>query len=239
MSNDWSECPQTACNSQMRCCYTEACESRLRRTDTPESPSKEQESLRDKILAERDKGNLVYAHLEGYSVVKVEDFVKQPAEGMLYDLNRGEEVSLSFITEKKWVNDFAVALTIRKLVEQRDAARSEIAPNGSTVFECHDCHAKIVTLVPAVCGGGGSGRGMVASIETRGGGGAAPHSPQGASGAPVCVAVPQEPTNGMMIAGAEANVAHDNGAYEKDGMRRSMRVYKAMIAAAQSERPGE
>ena len=98
------------------------------RSDTPESPSKEQESLRDKILAERDKGNLVYAHLEGYSVVKVEDFVKQPAEGMLYDLNRGEEVSLSFITEKKWVNDFAVALTIRKLVEQRDAARSERLP---------------------------------------------------------------------------------------------------------------
>lgn len=81
-----------------------------------------QKSLRDKILSERDKGNLVYAHVEGYSVVSVEDFVKQPVDGMLYDLNRGEEVSLSFINEKKWVNDFAVALTIRKLVEQRDAA---------------------------------------------------------------------------------------------------------------------
>mgnify|MGYP001401593732 FL=1 len=78
--------------------------------------------LRDKILAERDNGNLVYAHIEGYSVVSVEDFVKQPVDGMLYDLNRGEEVSLSFITEQKWVNDFAVALVIRKLVEQRDAA---------------------------------------------------------------------------------------------------------------------
>ena len=84
------------------------------------TPSKSQEGLRDKILAERDKGNLVYAHIEGYSVVSVEDFVKQPVDGMLYDLNRGEEVSLSFITEKKWVNDFAVALVIRKLVEQRD-----------------------------------------------------------------------------------------------------------------------
>ena len=89
-----------------------------------DKPSPAQENLRDKILAERDKGNLVYAHIEGYSVVSVEDFVKQPVEGMLYDLNRGEEVSLSFITEKKWINDFAVALVIRKLVEQRDALRA-------------------------------------------------------------------------------------------------------------------
>ena len=85
------------------------------------TPSKSQDGLRDKILAERDKGNLVYAHIEGYSVVSVEDFVKQPVDGMLYDLNRGEEVSLSFITDQKWVNDFAVALVIRKLVEQRDS----------------------------------------------------------------------------------------------------------------------
>ena len=47
---------------------------------------------------------------------------------------------------------------------------AEAAPTGTTVFECHDCHAKIVTLVPAVCSGG-SGRGMIASIETRQGGG--------------------------------------------------------------------
>ena len=85
-------------------------------------PSDAQESLRDKILSERDKGNLVYAHVEGYSAVSIEDFVTQPVEGMLYDLNRGEEISLTFITDKKWVNDFAVALVIRKLAEQRDAA---------------------------------------------------------------------------------------------------------------------
>lgn len=94
---------------------------------TSDTPTETQESLRDKILAERDKGNLVYAHIEGYSVVAVDDFVKQPVDGMLYDLNRGEEVILSFITEKKWINDFAVALTIRKLVEQRDNAERRLA----------------------------------------------------------------------------------------------------------------
>ena len=54
----------------------------------------------------------------------IEEFVKQPVDGMLYDLNRGDEVSLTFIHERKWVNDFAVALVIRKLVEQRDASLS-------------------------------------------------------------------------------------------------------------------
>lgn len=104
-----------------------------------EKSSAEQEGLRDKILAERAKGNLVYAHIEGYSVVSVDDFVKQPVDGILYDLNRGEEVSLSFITEQKWVNDFAVALTIRKLVEQRDEARKAVAVRAEVGTICPTC----------------------------------------------------------------------------------------------------
>lgn len=92
-----------------------------------DKPTDSQTSLRDKILAERDKGNLVYAHIEGYSAVNVEDFVKQPADGILYDLNRDEATALAFIHEKKWVNDFAVALTIRKLVQQRDELAAKLA----------------------------------------------------------------------------------------------------------------
>ena len=48
-----------------------------------------------------------------------------------------------------------------------DAARLSAtdAPNGSTVFECKDCGAKIVTLQPAVCGGGG---GKMASPDDTG-----------------------------------------------------------------------
>lgn len=86
-------------------------------------PSKAQQTLRDRILAERDKGNVVFWGSPGeLMTANLEKFVKQPAEGILYDLNRLEEVCLTFISERKWVNDFAVALTIRKLVEQRDCA---------------------------------------------------------------------------------------------------------------------
>lgn len=82
------------------------------------------DNLRDKILAERDKGNIMFWGLPNQLMTaNLEDFVEQPAEGILYDLNRLEEICLTFIKDRKWVNDFAVALTIRKLVEQRDSAR--------------------------------------------------------------------------------------------------------------------
>lgn len=84
------------------------------------------EELRAHILAERDKGNVVlYAHPGHLTTEKLDEFVEQPADGILYDLNRLEEVSLTGLADPKWVNDFAVALTIRKLVQQRDAARAE------------------------------------------------------------------------------------------------------------------
>lgn len=48
------------------------------------------------------------------------------------------------------------------------------------------------------------------------------------------VMVPREPTEEMMGAGAEANVAHDK-LLEWDGERRSHRIYKAMLLAARKE----
>ena len=82
-----------------------------------------QRAIRDRVLSERDKGNVVFLGLEGLMSVPLEEFIKQPADGILYDLNLLEEVVLTFIAERKWVNDFAVALVIRKLIAQRDGAK--------------------------------------------------------------------------------------------------------------------
>lgn len=71
------------------------------------------ESIRDKVLAEWDKGNLVYADVDGLKSIKFEDFIKQPLEGMLYDINRCLPVIVTYIDDPKWVNDFALT----KLVE--------------------------------------------------------------------------------------------------------------------------
>lgn len=65
-------------------------------------------TIRDKVLAEWGKGNLVYADIEGLKSIKFEDFIKQPLEGMLYDINRNTATILTFIEDPKWVNDFAL-----------------------------------------------------------------------------------------------------------------------------------
>ena len=92
-------------------------------SDTPRT-----DELRNKILSEKGKGNIVFHGLPNQLLTaSLVDFVKQPADGMLYDLNRLEEVSLTFLDDPKWINDFAVALTLRKLVEQRDQLERELA----------------------------------------------------------------------------------------------------------------
>ena len=73
-----------------------------------EKEQKESESIKDKVLAEWDKGNLVFADFEGLKSIKFEDFIKQPLDGMLYDINRDLATILTYIDDPKWVNDFAL-----------------------------------------------------------------------------------------------------------------------------------
>ncbi len=73
------------------------------------------EELKELVLEKRKEGKLVYATHEGFISANIKEFIQQPVEGILYDLNRLEEVTLTFIDNPKWVNDFAVALTIREL----------------------------------------------------------------------------------------------------------------------------
>ena len=70
------------------------------------------EEIKDKILEEYKKGNVVFAGIEGLLVMPIKDFIKQPTEGILYDLNRSEAVVLTFLPDPKWVNDYAVAKVI-------------------------------------------------------------------------------------------------------------------------------
>lgn len=89
---------------------------------------REQKSTQEKIdnhikavvLKESQDGNIVVACFDGLQKMKLDDFIKQPIEGMLYDLNRDESVVLTFINDPKWINDFAVAKVIRALKQRID-----------------------------------------------------------------------------------------------------------------------
>ena len=75
-------------------------------------------SLIDKIQSEAKKGNIVYfVAPETLATTTIENFIKQPTEGILYDLNRDKATYMSWIEEgdMKWVNNYAVALVIEAL----------------------------------------------------------------------------------------------------------------------------
>ena len=73
------------------------------------------------VLEERDKGNVVFIGVEEVMVAPVKEIIKQPAEGLLWDLNRDGVTALSFMDEEgmsHWVNNFAVSLVIQELKSQ-------------------------------------------------------------------------------------------------------------------------
>lgn len=76
--------------------------------------------IKDLILKKAEEGKIVFMTLEGPMEADLDEFIKQPTEGILYDLNRDCATVLTFIEDPKWVNDFAVGLVIAKLKEKID-----------------------------------------------------------------------------------------------------------------------
>lgn len=86
--------------------------------------------LKDKILEEYKNGTVVIATPEGLQGTKLSEFIKQPTDSLLYDLNRNEAVVLTFIDDPKWVNDYAVCQVIRSLkskIDDLECALNKIA----------------------------------------------------------------------------------------------------------------
>ena len=85
----------------------------------------EDKSIRDLVIEEAKNGNVIVNSGCGLEKYKLSEFVKQPAEGLLYDLNRDSLTILAFIDNPKWINDFACSQVIRYLKEQLDCLQKE------------------------------------------------------------------------------------------------------------------
>lgn len=84
-------------------------------------------NIKEMVLSEYKKGNIVICKDGGaLSTMPLSEFLKQPIEGVLYDLNRSEEVILQFIEDPKWINDFAACQVIRALSERIAKLESEL-----------------------------------------------------------------------------------------------------------------
>ena len=65
------------------------------------------EELRKLVVDEWNKGYLVFQTIEGINKCKMEDFVKQPVDGQLYDINRDYATCMTLLGEETWLNNLA------------------------------------------------------------------------------------------------------------------------------------
>jgi len=84
------------------------------------------DSIKEIVLKEYQKGNIVINSLEGLMSAKLTDFINNVADGILYDLNRDEATILTFIDDPKWINDFAAAKVIRALKDKIDELENKL-----------------------------------------------------------------------------------------------------------------
>ena len=105
-------------------------------------------SIKELILEEEKNGFLVIAGFEGLQKAKLSEIVKQPVEGLLYDLNRDPVTILTFINDPKWVNDYASMQVIRLLhnkVEELEHELEFYKSQNSAMSEFHTEVKEIVT----------------------------------------------------------------------------------------------
>ncbi len=78
------------------------------------------DSIKEKVIEEYEKGNIVIDSYGELISVKLTDFIEASADEILYELNRDEATVLTFINDPKWINDFAASRVIRALKEKID-----------------------------------------------------------------------------------------------------------------------
>lgn len=84
-------------------------------------------SIKELVLKEYKKGNLVVLGIEGIQVAPLKEIIKQPIDGLLYDLNRNESVILAFIDDLKWINDYALVQVLREFKNQLESKDERIS----------------------------------------------------------------------------------------------------------------
>lgn len=86
----------------------------------------EEKSIKEYILEESNKGNIVFNTMEGICTANIKDFIHQPIEGILYDLDRDFGTILTLIDDPKWINDYALSKVVVELKRRLDEANEKI-----------------------------------------------------------------------------------------------------------------
>ena len=79
------------------------------------------EQIENLIIESERAGNVVTLQLGTLVSSGLDEFISQPTDGLLYDLNRSPETILTLKSGRGWINDYAVYLVIKRLKEMVDA----------------------------------------------------------------------------------------------------------------------
>jgi hypothetical protein len=85
--------------------------------------------LLEKILSLQAESKIAFMTIDGLQGGPIEDFVKQPIEGQLYDLNRDRATLYAMASEnknKRWINDLAFVYLYEYANEIIENQRQEI-----------------------------------------------------------------------------------------------------------------
>lgn len=91
------------------------------------------------IIREREKdGEVVIQTIEGLMAINIEDLLRQPIEGILYDLNRDTVTCATHIKNgvEGWINNYATALVLIHVIDELMRYRNQY-------FVCPDCGYKV------------------------------------------------------------------------------------------------
>ena len=82
----------------------------------------DKKELQEFILEKEKEGKIVFNTIEGLASIDIDEFINQPTEGLLYDLNRDKVTCMTWINnnQETWINNYAGALVITKLKEYYD-----------------------------------------------------------------------------------------------------------------------
>jgi len=98
--------------------------------------STQDEDILTFIKNKKAEGHIIYDTIAGLYGGPVKDFIKQPAEGILYDLNRDtittETLAKAGQLGVRWINDYAVATTVEALKNRIEELEKEL---GRLIYE--------------------------------------------------------------------------------------------------------
>lgn len=85
-----------------------------------------EENIREIVQQAIADGKICYRTVVGIEAMSIEEFVQQPLEGMLYDINRDRATVMTFLDDAKWTNDLALTQLLEFYYNENIRLKKEI-----------------------------------------------------------------------------------------------------------------